>query len=81
MKGMSLKDLKKYPSLIPLFVCFGAGVLVSSVYLTRLAVANPDVTWQPKKNQEPWQAYKDKEYKLMQIADPSTIEKVKIPEY
>lgn len=34
------------------------------VYLTRLAVKNPEVTWHPKKNQEPWEEYKDKTYKV-----------------
>ncbi|THK33237.1 MLRQ subunit, NADH-dehydrogenase, partial [Diachasma alloeum] len=63
MKGMSLKDLRKYPSLIPLYVCLGAGLFISSAYLIRLAVYSPDVSWQPKKNPEPWQAYKDKDYK------------------
>lgn len=33
-------------------------------YLTRLAMKNPEVTWHPKKNQEPWEAYKEKTYKV-----------------
>lgn len=33
-------------------------------YLTRLAMKNPEVTWHPKKNQEPWEEYKQKTYKV-----------------
>ncbi|XP_011305828.1 cytochrome c oxidase subunit NDUFA4 [Fopius arisanus] len=81
MQGMSMKSILKNPSLIPLFTCFGIGLVGSAAYLLRLAVANPDVSWQPKKNPEPWQAYKNKEYKLISIADTNKVDKVKIPEY
>jgi len=50
--------------LIPLFVCLGAGVVGAGFYLTRLATKNPEVTWHPGKNQQPWEAYKDKAYKV-----------------
>lgn len=36
----------------------------AAFYLTRLAVKNPEVTWHPKKNQEPWEEYKSKQYKV-----------------
>jgi len=36
----------------------------AAFYLTRLAVKNPEVTWHPKKNQEPWEEYKQKAYKV-----------------
>ncbi|KAB0378286.1 hypothetical protein FD755_009864 [Muntiacus reevesi] len=40
---------KKHPSLIPLFIFIGA-----SLYVTRLALFNPDVSWERKNNPEPW---------------------------
>lgn len=33
-------------------------------YLARLAIKSPEVTWHPKDNQEPWEAYKQKTYKV-----------------
>lgn len=50
--------------LIPLFVCLGVGMVGAGFYLTRLAMRSPEVTWHPKKNQEPWEEYKDKTYKV-----------------
>jgi len=45
-------------------VALGAGVAMSFVYTIRLAVANPDVTWDRKNNPEPWQQYAEKQYKV-----------------
>lgn len=64
MQGLSLKSLKKHPSLIPLFVSLGIGVAFASLYTLRLATKNPDVTWDRKNNPEPWQAYAEKQYKF-----------------
>jgi len=50
-----MKSLKKHPSLIPLFFCVGVGVVGASFYVTRLATRCPDVSWDKKKNPEPWQ--------------------------
>ncbi|NXX33584.1 NDUA4 oxidase, partial [Nicator chloris] len=40
--------------LIPLFVIIGCGGVGAGMYLTRLAMFNPDVSWDRKNNPEPW---------------------------
>ncbi|NXY81548.1 NDUA4 oxidase, partial [Alcedo cyanopectus] len=45
---------KKHPSLIPLFVIIGSGGLGAGLYLMRLAMFNPDVSWDKTNNPEPW---------------------------
>ncbi|XP_026812403.1 cytochrome c oxidase subunit NDUFA4-like [Rhopalosiphum maidis] len=64
MPGMTIESLKKHKSLIPLFFCLGIGMAGAGFYLTRLAMKSPEVTWHPKKNQEPWEEYKQKTYKF-----------------
>ncbi|KAF7204425.1 cytochrome c oxidase subunit NDUFA4 isoform X1 [Nothobranchius furzeri] len=48
------KQVKTHPSLIPLFVFIGGGATMSMLYLTRLALKNPDVSWDRTNNPEPW---------------------------
>lgn len=36
----------------------------SIFYTLRLALKNPDVTWNHKKNPEPWNEYSNKQYKV-----------------
>lgn len=45
---------KKHPSLIPLFIFIGAGGTGAALYVMRLALFNPDVSWDRKNNPEPW---------------------------
>jgi len=45
-------------------VCVGAGAIGAVYYMARLATRNPDVTWNRTSNPEPWQEYKDKQYKV-----------------
>uniref|UniRef100_UPI00398F768C cytochrome c oxidase subunit NDUFA4-like n=1 Tax=Pristiophorus japonicus TaxID=55135 RepID=UPI00398F768C len=54
MLGSMLRQLKTHPSLIPLLVFIGVGSFGASLYLLRLAVRNPDVSWNRKNNPEPW---------------------------
>lgn len=49
-----LGQAKKHPSLIPLFVFIGAGGTGAALYVMRLAMFNPDVSWDRKNNPEPW---------------------------
>ncbi|XP_008146916.1 cytochrome c oxidase subunit NDUFA4 [Eptesicus fuscus] len=49
-----INQAKKHPSLIPLFVFIGAGGTGAVLYVTRLALFNPDVCWDKKNNPEPW---------------------------
>lgn len=45
-------------------MCVGAGALGAMYYTLRLATRNPDVTWNRSSNPEPWQEYKEKQYKV-----------------
>lgn len=48
--------------LIPLHICLGAGVVLATAYTLRLALKNPDVQWNKKK--DPNEAYREKQYKV-----------------
>ena len=75
MAGMTWASLKKNPALIPLYVCTAVGMAWSAFYTLRLATKNPDVTWSRKNNPEPWQEYRNKQYKFYSpIRDYSNIE-------
>ncbi|XP_051157627.1 cytochrome c oxidase subunit NDUFA4-like [Leptopilina boulardi] len=65
MQGLNLKDIRKHPSLIPLFVALGFGCSVAVFCTIRASLKNPDITWSNKKNPEPWNEYSDKEYKKL----------------
>lgn len=54
--------------LIPLYICTAAGMFGALYYTIRLATRNPDVTWNRKTNPEPWQEYKDKQYKVIGLS-------------
>ncbi|XP_032281381.1 cytochrome c oxidase subunit NDUFA4-like [Phoca vitulina] len=45
---------KKHPSLIPLFISTGVGGTRVALYVLRLALFNPDGSWDRKNNPEPW---------------------------
>ncbi|KPI99556.1 NADH dehydrogenase [ubiquinone] 1 alpha subcomplex subunit 4 [Papilio machaon] len=64
MQGLSFQSLKKHKALIPLYVCTGVGAMGAVFYLLRLATRSPDVTWNRKTNPEPWQEYRNKQYKF-----------------
>ncbi|XP_070708059.1 cytochrome c oxidase subunit NDUFA4-like [Pempheris klunzingeri] len=62
------KQLKNHPALIPLFIFIGGGVTMSGLYLGRLALKNPDVSWDRKNNPEPWNNMEpNQQYKLFAI--------------
>uniref|UniRef100_A0A3B3X0Y4 Cytochrome c oxidase subunit NDUFA4 n=1 Tax=Poecilia mexicana TaxID=48701 RepID=A0A3B3X0Y4_9TELE len=48
------KQLRSHPALIPLFFFIGGGAAMSLMYLARLGLRNPDVSWDRKNNPEPW---------------------------
>ncbi|KAF1379833.1 cytochrome c oxidase subunit NDUFA4L [Sander lucioperca] len=48
------KQLRSHPALIPLLFFIGGGAAMSMMYLARLALRNPDVSWDRKNNPEPW---------------------------
>uniref|UniRef100_A0A665WKW3 Cytochrome c oxidase subunit NDUFA4 n=1 Tax=Echeneis naucrates TaxID=173247 RepID=A0A665WKW3_ECHNA len=54
--------------LIPLFIFIGGGVTMSFTYLCRLALKNPDVSWDRKNNPEPWNKLEyNQQYKLFTV--------------
>ncbi|XP_014217017.1 cytochrome c oxidase subunit NDUFA4 [Copidosoma floridanum] len=64
MQGLTASSLKKNPALIPLFICLGVGMAGAVFYTIRLAARCPDVSWNKKKNPEPWEYWADKQYKF-----------------
>lgn len=52
------------PQLIPLYVCTALGCGGAVFYLARLALRSPDVSWQKHANPEPWEEYRNKQYKV-----------------
>ncbi|XP_071318935.1 cytochrome c oxidase subunit NDUFA4-like [Trachinotus anak] len=68
MLRLVAKQLKSHPALIPLFVFIGGGVTMSATYLCRLALKNPDVSWDRKNNPEPWNKLEhNQQYKLFTV--------------
>lgn len=54
--------------LIPLFIFIGGGATMSMMYLGRLALKNPDVSWDRKNNPEPWNNIEpNQQYKLFTV--------------
>lgn len=72
----SLKGIRANPSVIPVVGCIVLGVAMAAAYTARLAIASPDVTWNPRKKRMPWNDYDKKEYKFitMEPFDPKTYE-------
>jgi len=61
--------MKKNPAILPIYVLTGFGLLLAGGYVARLATRNPEVTWSRARNPEPWDAYKDKQYKFLATRD------------
>uniref|UniRef100_G1T6W3 Cytochrome c oxidase subunit NDUFA4 n=1 Tax=Oryctolagus cuniculus TaxID=9986 RepID=G1T6W3_RABIT len=73
---------KKHPSLIPLFIFIGAGGTGAALYVMRLALFNPDVSWDRKNNLEPWNKLgPNDQYKFYSVnVDYSKLKKEGLPE-
>ncbi|KAM6364857.1 NADH dehydrogenase [ubiquinone] 1 alpha subcomplex subunit 4-like 2 [Pluvialis apricaria] len=59
MKGpllgtMFSRHVKRHPGLIPLIGFISVGLGSAVLYLLRLALYSPDVSWDRKNNPEPW---------------------------
>lgn len=50
--------------LIPLVVIIGIGGGLAAGICWRLATQSPDVTWNRSGNPEPWEKYRNKQYKV-----------------
>ncbi|CAK1543725.1 unnamed protein product [Leptosia nina] len=81
MQGLSIQSLKKHKALIPLFVCVGLGCGASFFYTLRLALRNPDVSWNKRSNPEPWEEYRNKQYKFYSPNIDYTKEESPAPKY
>uniref|UniRef100_A0A8C1QRJ1 Cytochrome c oxidase subunit NDUFA4 n=1 Tax=Cyprinus carpio TaxID=7962 RepID=A0A8C1QRJ1_CYPCA len=54
--------------LIPLFIFIGGGATMSMLYLGRIALKNPDCSWDRKNNPEPWNKLgPNDQYKLFTV--------------
>ncbi|XP_026759726.1 cytochrome c oxidase subunit NDUFA4 [Galleria mellonella] len=81
MQGLSLQSLKKHKALIPLYICTALGCGGAIVYLTRLALRSPDVSWNKKTNPEPWEEYRAKQYKFYSPVRDYSKEESPAPKY
>lgn len=50
--------------LIPLVAIIGVGACLAGGIILRLATQSPDVTWARSANPEPWEKYRNKQYKV-----------------
>ena len=76
--GMSMEEIKKHYSLIPIFVVLGVAVIVPALYCARLATKSTDVSF--SKNVAPWDDYTDKAFKFINISGKEHIPSPK-PKY
>lgn len=74
----SLIGIKKNPSVLPVIGCIILGSVMAVAYTIRLAVANPDVTWNSRKKPLPQEDYANKHYKFIQ-SEPFDIKNYKHP--
>ncbi|XP_018366715.1 PREDICTED: cytochrome c oxidase subunit NDUFA4 [Trachymyrmex cornetzi] len=81
MQGLSFTSMMKHPALLPLYFCVGLGGCGAAFYIFRLAARNPDVSWLNKKESEPWNYYKNKQYKFYATNDEIKNAKSQAPEY
>jgi NADH dehydrogenase (ubiquinone) 1 alpha subcomplex subunit 4 len=79
IQGMSLKSLKKHTALQPLFVIMGLGMTFVVAYCIRLASRTTDVAW--RKQAEPYDFYRDKQFKFMNIANRDFSTACQAPKY
>lgn len=64
--------------LIPLVVIIGVGGALCTGICLRLATQSPDVTWNRKGNPEPWEKYRNKQYKVCTIWSLFSFSRLKI---
>merc|ERR1712126_171192 len=81
LAGLSLADMKRHPSLIPLFACLGAGCLWCAVFTFRSAAKHPDVTWNKWTHADGWEDYRKKNFKFFATAEHKESIKCEAPEY
>jgi NADH dehydrogenase (ubiquinone) 1 alpha subcomplex subunit 4 len=55
--------------ILPIYVLTAAGLGLAAFYVFRLATKSPEVTWSRVRNPEPWNEYRDKQYKVRNVVD------------
>lgn len=78
MPGLTIRSLKKHPSLIPLLTFLGIGAGMAAFYVARLATRSPDVCWDKKNNPYPWQK-KDVNFQYKFYSDKMDYKKLQSP--
>lgn len=74
----SKAGIKRNPSVIPVVGCIVLGCALATAYTLRLALTNPDVTWNAKKKPHPQNDYEKKNYKFIQ-KEPFDVENYQHP--
>ncbi|CAL8141753.1 unnamed protein product [Orchesella dallaii] len=64
LSGLTWTSIKKNPAILPIYGLVGIAMGIAGFYIVRLATRNPEVTWSRARNPEPWNEYKDKQYKV-----------------
>ncbi|BES96106.1 unnamed protein product [Nesidiocoris tenuis] len=62
--GLTWSSLRKHYALMPLFACVGVGCVGCAYFCWRLAAKSPEVAWNKKGDQSPWNEYADKQFKF-----------------
>lgn len=70
--------MKKNPSVLPVVGCIVLGISMAAAYTIRLALFNPDVTWNSRKNPHPQNAYEHKNYKFI-MSEPFDVKNYEHP--
>uniref|UniRef100_UPI00358DF260 NADH dehydrogenase [ubiquinone] 1 alpha subcomplex subunit 4-like 2 n=1 Tax=Myxine glutinosa TaxID=7769 RepID=UPI00358DF260 len=52
--GNLVSQAKKHHNLIPMFFFIALGLSSASLYMLRIALRHPDISWNKKGNSEPW---------------------------
>ncbi|CAN0363162.1 unnamed protein product [Lampetra fluviatilis] len=52
--GNLFSKARKHRSLYPMLFFIGLGLSTAALYTLRLALRNPDISWNKKGNPEPW---------------------------
>lgn len=66
VSSFSWAGMRKNPSVLPVVGCIVIGVALATAYTLRLAIFNPDVTWNSRKNPIPQNYYENRNYKFLQ---------------
>ncbi|CAG7659376.1 unnamed protein product [Allacma fusca] len=60
-----LPQLRRHPQYLMLHGMLALGTSMATVYGLRVAVKEPEITWNHHTNLEPWNEYANKQYKFL----------------